>query len=47
MSKKVEPEMIHSRSVQMGSERLGIVAKIDLVEAPAARANVPPGDELQ
>ena len=29
----MEPETIHSRSVQMGSERLGIVAKMDLVEA--------------
>lgn len=28
-----EPEVIHSRSVQMGSERLGIVAKMDLVES--------------
>ena len=28
-----EPETIHSRSVQMGSERLGIVAKMDLVES--------------
>ena len=27
-----EPETIHSRSVQMGSERLGVVAKMDLVE---------------
>lgn len=27
-----EPESIHSRSVQMGSERLGIVAKMDLIE---------------
>lgn len=34
-----EPETIHSRSVQMGSERLGIVAKMDLVEARAAQAN--------
>jgi CRISP-associated protein Cas1 len=33
-----EPETIHSRSVQMGSERLGVVAKMDLVEARAARA---------
>jgi len=29
------PEMIHSRSVQMGSERLGVVAKMDLVESKA------------
>lgn len=27
-----EPETIHSRSVQMGSDRLGVVAKMDLVE---------------
>jgi CRISPR-associated protein Cas1 len=32
-----EPETIHSRSVQMGSERLGIVAKMDLVESKAAK----------
>ena len=31
-----EPEMIHSRSVQMGSERLGVIAKMDLVEVQAA-----------
>jgi len=30
-----EPETIHSRSVQMGSERLGVVAKMDLVEVRA------------
>ena len=34
-----EPEIIHSRSVQMGSERLGVVAKMDLVEVRAAPAN--------
>lgn len=33
-----EPEIIHSRSVQMGSERLGIVAKMDLVEVRAGLA---------
>jgi CRISPR-associated protein Cas1 len=27
------PEVIHSRSVQMGSERLGVTAKMDLVES--------------
>lgn len=27
-----EPEVIHSRSVQMGSSRLGVTAKMDLVE---------------
>jgi len=26
------PEIIHSRSVQLGSERLGVVAKLDLIE---------------
>ncbi len=35
-----EEEIIHSRSVQMGSERLGVVAKMDLVEASAARADL-------
>ena len=35
---KPEPETIHSRSVQMGSERLGVVAKMDLVEVRAALA---------
>jgi len=33
----VEPEVIHSRSVQMGSDRLGVTADMDLVEARAAR----------
>jgi len=33
-----EPETIHTRSVQMGSERLGIVAKMDLVEVRAGLA---------
>ena len=33
-----ELETIHSRSVQMGSERLGVVAKMDLVEVRAGRA---------
>jgi CRISPR-associated protein Cas1 len=32
-AQSTEPEIIHSRSVQMGSERLGVVAKMDLVEA--------------
>jgi CRISPR-associated protein Cas1 len=39
-----EPETIHSRSVQMGSERLGVVAKMDLVEVRAARANGAAGE---
>ncbi len=44
-----EPETIHSRSVQMGSERLAVVAKMDLVEVRAARAEdstAEPGDLL-
>ena len=39
-----EPETIHSRSVQMGSERLGVVAKMDLIEVRAAPANDSAGD---
>jgi len=36
-AKVAEPEIIHSRSVQMGSERLGVVAKMDLVETKAGK----------
>jgi CRISPR-associated protein Cas1 len=36
-TKNVEPEIIHSRSVQMGSERLGVVAKMDLVESKTGK----------
>ncbi len=43
-TKDAEPEILHSRSVQMGSERLGAVAKMDLVEVLAARANMPHGN---
>jgi CRISPR-associated protein Cas1 len=32
-TQSAEPETIHSRSVQMGSDRLGVVAKMDLVES--------------
>jgi len=39
-TKGAEPEAIHSRSVQMGSERLGVVAKMDLVEAKAEREDL-------
>jgi CRISPR-associated protein Cas1 len=35
---EIPSDVIHSRSVQMGSERLGVVAKMDLVEVRAARA---------
>ena len=35
-----EPETIHSRSVQMGSDRLGLVAKMDLVESKAEKADL-------
>ncbi|HEX9045457.1 MAG TPA: hypothetical protein VF988_00405, partial [Verrucomicrobiae bacterium] len=46
---EIENDVIHSRSVQMGSERLGIVAKMDLVEvrnpscgeAPQAQPELP------
>jgi CRISPR-associated protein Cas1 len=34
---EIANEVIHSRSVQMGSERLGVVAKMDLVEVRASR----------
>ncbi|MGH7968392.1 MAG: CRISPR-associated endonuclease Cas4g/Cas1g [Limisphaerales bacterium] len=40
------PETIHSRSVQMGSERLGIVAKMDLVESKAANDDLLSGLEV-
>jgi CRISPR-associated protein Cas1 len=36
---EAEPEIIHSRSVQMGSERLGVMAKMDLVEVRIATAS--------
>src|SRR5580704_2736606 len=36
-AQNAEPETIHSRSVQMGSERLGVVAKMDLVESKAEK----------
>jgi CRISPR-associated protein Cas1 len=39
-SQSAEPEMIHSRSVQMGSERLGVVAKMDLVESKAEKEDL-------
>jgi CRISPR-associated protein Cas1 len=35
-----EPETIHSRSVQMGSERLGVVAKMDLVESKCEQTDL-------
>ncbi len=37
-AQEAEPETIHSRSVQMGSDRLGVVAKMDLVEVRAGLA---------
>src|ERR1700674_1588025 len=36
-SEMEESEVIHSRSVSLGSERLGVTAKIDLVEVRAAQ----------
>src|SRR6266404_6165477 len=38
-SEREEPEAIHSRSVSLGSDRLGVTAKIDLVEVRAAQAD--------
>lgn len=35
-AESAEPELIHSRSVSLGSDRLGVTAKIDLVETRAA-----------
>lgn len=34
-----EPETIHSRSVQMGSARLGVAAKLDLVESEGSEVS--------
>ena len=39
-TKDAEPETIHSRSVQMGSERLGVAAKMDLVESKAEKEDL-------
>jgi CRISPR-associated protein Cas1 len=39
-TKNAEPETIHSRSVQMGSERLGVVAKMDLVESKTGKEDL-------
>lgn len=38
-SETEEPEIIHSRSVSLGSDRLGVTAKIDLVEVRAAQTD--------
>jgi len=39
-TQNAEPETIHSRSVQMGSERLGVVAKMDLVESKTEKEDL-------
>jgi CRISPR-associated protein Cas1 len=39
-AQEAEPETIHSRSVQMGSDRLGVVAKMDLVESKAEKQDL-------
>jgi CRISP-associated protein Cas1 len=39
-AQNTELETIHSRSVQMGSERLGVVAKMDLVESKADKEDL-------
>jgi hypothetical protein len=41
LKSQIENEVIHSRSVSLGSERLGVTAKIDLVEV---RASPPRGE---
>lgn len=43
-STEAEAEVIHSRSVQMGSQRLGVTAKMDLVEARCLPAPGETGD---
>jgi CRISPR-associated protein Cas1 len=42
--KATEPDVIHSRSVQLSSERLGVIAKMDLVEVRTGPA--PENDDL-
>ncbi|HEY5553260.1 MAG TPA: CRISPR-associated endonuclease Cas1 [Opitutaceae bacterium] len=42
-SSRAEPSTIHSRSVMLGSETLGVVAKLDLVEVSIKSS--PPGGE--
>jgi CRISPR-associated protein Cas1 len=44
VSSAATEEVIHSRSVQMGSERLGVVVKMDLVEARAGQADASAGE---
>jgi CRISPR-associated protein Cas1 len=39
-AQNADPETIHSRSVQMGSERLGVVAKMDLVESKTEKEDL-------
>jgi CRISPR-associated protein Cas1 len=39
-TQSTEPETIHSRSVQMGSERLGVVVKMDLVESKTGKEDL-------
>ena len=39
-AQNAEPETIHSRSVQMGSDRLSIVAKLDLVETKTEKGDL-------
>lgn len=46
-SETEEPEVIHSRSVSLGSERLGVTAKIDLVEVHAAQTDNASDGRLQ
>ncbi|MGH9488895.1 MAG: CRISPR-associated endonuclease Cas4g/Cas1g, partial [Terriglobales bacterium] len=39
-----EPERIHSRSIELASERLGLIARLDLIESAAGESAVTPVD---
>ncbi|HZT72152.1 MAG TPA: CRISPR-associated endonuclease Cas1 [Terriglobales bacterium] len=41
---EVEPEKIHSRSIELSSPRLGLIAKLDLIESAPGDASVTPVD---
>jgi CRISPR/Cas system-associated exonuclease Cas4 (RecB family) len=45
LKSEIENEVIHSRSVSLGSERLGVTAKIDLVEVRAGQADDAESDQ--
>ncbi len=41
---EAEAEQIHSRSIELSSERLGLIARLDLIESSAGETNVTPVD---